>query len=151
MRFHMLLKPKLYLVVAFLIIFALLAGACAERDTVPGLENTTWILEHYGESGNLQVVLAGSEITVIFDSDQGQVRGSAGCNQYFGDYHISNDRLSILEIAYTEMACLEPEGVMEQEQRYLTVFQAAESYQIQDERLQIDCGEQVLIFVAEQE
>jgi len=147
----MLPKPKLCLVITFLVMLILLAGACAERDTVPSLEDTTWILESYGEPGNFQVVLVGSEITAIFDSDQGQVHGAAGCNQYFGDYHISDDKLSILEIAYTEMYCLEPEGVMEQEQQYLTAFQAAESYQIEDERLQIDCGEQVLIFVAKQE
>jgi heat shock protein HslJ len=41
---------------------------------------------------------------------------------------------------------MEPEGVMEQEQEYLTVLQLAESYEIDGDELRINCGSQVLIF-----
>ena len=113
-----------------------------------GLENTTWVLESYGELGNLQAVLQGTEITAVFDSIEGQVSGSAGCNTYFADYTIDNNNLSILQIAYTEMYCLEPEGVMEQEQQYLEALQAAESFEIENGRLQINCGAQLLVYSA---
>ena len=107
---------------------SLILVACAP----PALENlvdpedTKWVLESYGKRGNLQAVLEGSEITAIFDSAEGQVHGFAGCNTYFGNYHITNNKLSIYEISYTEMYCLEPEGVMEQEEQYLKALRAAE-------------------------
>jgi heat shock protein HslJ len=44
---------------------------------------------------------------------------------------------------------MEPEGVMDQEQQYLEILQAAESYSIEDGELQINCGNQVLIYTAE--
>ena len=75
--------------------------------------------------------------------------GSAGCNSYFGEYEVTTNRLSIPgPIAATEMACLEPEGVMEQETLYLAILKSADSYQIQGNELSIDCGDQVLIYTS---
>jgi len=150
-----LLKSQLYLVLLMAVIVSLLIVGCAEtsstNDTeVNWIEDIDWILESYGEQGNLQSPIAGTQITATFDSAEGQVRGSAGCNSYFGDYQI-NDKLSIPVLANTEMYCLEPEGVMEQEYQYLRTLQSAESYQIQDGKLQINCGEQALIYTAQEE
>jgi hypothetical protein len=39
---------------------------------------------------------------------------------------------------------------MEQELQYLKALQAAESYQIQDEKLEINCGAQILVFAAQE-
>ena len=110
------------------------------------LEDIMWILESYGEQGDLQAVLEGTEITAIFDSAEGQISGSAGANNYSGAYQISKNKLSIQEIAHTEMYRLDPEGVMEQEDYYLKTLQAAESYEISVGKLQITSGNQVLIF-----
>ena len=41
------------------------------------------------------------------------------------------------QLASTLMACLEPEGVMDQEQRFLEIMSAAESIRVSGERLQI--------------
>jgi len=116
-----------------------------------GLEDITWILESYGEQGDLQAVLEGTEITAIFDSTEGQIHGSAGANNYFGSYQISKNKLSIQEIAHTEMYRLDPEGIMEQEDYYLKTLQDAESYEISVGTLQITSGNQVLIFRSSEE
>ena len=145
----MVLSLRLYLLILMLGVLALSAAACAETAPTDGLEDTRWILESYGERGNLQPIIEGTEITVVFNSAESQVRGSAGCNSYFGDYEISNNKLSIPVIANTEMYCLEPEGVMDQEYQYLKVLRAAESYQIQDNKLQINCGGQILLYTVE--
>lgn len=121
-------------------------GNGGEQPSVDMLENTTWILQSYGEPENLTVALEGTEITAFFDSAEDQVNGSAGCNSYFGGYIIDNSELSILQLANTEMACLDPEGVMDQEQKYLEILQAAESYSTEDGELRINCGDQILIF-----
>ncbi len=115
------------------------------------LEDITWVLESYGEPESLQTVLAGTEITALFDSGEGQISGSTGANNYFGGYQISKNALSIQEIAHTEMYRLDPEGVMEQETQYLTTLQSAENYEIEDGKLQITSGNQVLIFRASED
>ncbi len=143
------MKFKLTLVCA-VVTLSLSLFACAEvaKDTVT-IENTTWLLESYGEKGNLQTVLEGTEITATFNSQGSQIEGSGGCNTYFGEYQASKNGLSISDLASTEMACPDPEGVLEQEQQYLSALQAAEGYTIEDGELRISSsGERVLIFRA---
>ena len=114
------------------------------------IENTDWVLQSYGEFGNLKNVLTDTEITAEFVSSEGTVEGSAGCNSYSGSYEVKNSQLSIPgPIAATEMYCMEPEGVMEQERQYLEILQAAESYSVEDGELQINCGGQVLVYTTE--
>ncbi len=116
-----------------------------------GLEDITWILESYGEPESLQTVLEGTEITAIFDSAEGQVTGSAGCNTYFARYEVEDSKLSIFEMAWTEIGCVSPEGIMDQETQYLSTLQSAESYEVENGKLQITSGNQVLIFRASEE
>jgi heat shock protein HslJ len=127
-----------------LVVASVCLTACRVR-----LDRTLWVLHAYGEPGNEKPVLEGTEITAVFDAAAGQVSGSSGCNNYFGDYEASGVRLSISNLSWTEMACAEP--VMSQEQQYLTALQAAESYQLRYGRLQISCsGGQVLRFAVRQ-
>jgi len=111
------------------------------------LEDTKWILQSYGEPGSLKDVIADTEVTAEFVSSEGTVKGSAGCNSYFGSYEVDGSQLSIPgPIGATEMYCMEPEGVMDQEQEYLATLQLAESYEIDGDELRIHCDTQVLIF-----
>ena len=121
--------------------------ACSSGPGEAMLEDVAWVLESYGEPGNLKAVIADTEITAEFVSAEETVKGSAGCNSYFGSYELKGSQLSIPgPIAATEMYCMEPEGVMDQEQEYLAVLQLAESYEIDGDELHIDYGSQVLIF-----
>ena len=114
------------------------------------IEDTDWVLQSYGDLGNLEDVLTDTEITAEFVSSEGTVEGSAGCNSYSGSYEVKDSQLSIPgPIAATEMYCMEPEGVMEQERQYLEILQAAESYSVEDGELQINCGGQVLVYTTE--
>ncbi len=136
----------LVLVTGGLVGCTLSTAATGSLEDITWIEDITWMLESYGEPENLQAVLEGTEITAIFDSAEGQVTGSAGCNSYFADYEASGSELSILELAWTEMGCPEPQGILEQETQYLQALQAAESYKIEDGKLQITSGNQVLIY-----
>jgi len=108
------------------------------------LEDTKWILQSYGEPENLKDVLEDTEITATFNKEEGQVTGSAGCNSYFGSYEAEDANLSIPgPIGATEMSCGEQKDTQERE--YLSILQAAESYEIEDGKLTINCGNQVLI------
>ena len=111
-------------------------------------ENTLWVLQSLGQSGNLKplVKLNNAEVNALFDSAKGQVGGSGGVNRYTGNYELKGNKLSIPgPLAATAMAG--PQPLMDQEREYLKLLQNASTYQITDGQLQIDCGEQVLIFV----
>lgn len=130
-----------------LLIVVLVLIACSIGTGEAMLEDIRWVLESYGAHGNLKAVIADTEITTEFVSDEETVKGSAGCNSYFGSYELKGSQLSIPgPIGVTEMYCMEPKGVMDQEQEYLAVLQLAESCEINGDELQINCGSQVLIF-----
>lgn len=142
------MKLKLILLCAVVALSPCLFACTKVAEDTIAIENTTWLLESYGEKGNLQTVLEGTEITATFESAEDRVKGSAGCNSYFGDYQINDNELSIPMMAHTEMYCLEPEGVMEQETQYLSLLSAAESYEVSEGKLRITAGSQVLVFNA---
>lgn len=140
--------------VKFISISAIIAvliaiGACSSPQGTNGLENKKWKLESYGQEASPQEVLYGTEITVTFEGGKDQVHGSSGVNTYSGSYRINGNRLSIQELTWTEMYRNDPTGVMEQESEYLKLFEAAESFIIQDNKLKITAGEQVLIYYEE--
>ena len=109
------------------------------------LEGKRWVLESYGDADNLTKVIDGTEVTAEFA--KGQVNGSAGCNNYFGSYEVSGKNLTFGPVASTEMYCMDPEGVMDQEYAYLQALGKAETYEIKGGKLLITCtGDQALTF-----
>ncbi len=140
-------RTSIFFGVILLTVLTFTFGACARPGPAP-LEDTAWILKSYGQPGNLLTVLAGTEITATFDGAEKRVNGSAGCNSYSGDYQLSDNTLTFLMISHTEMYCMEPEGVMEQETQYLKTLNTAESYQVKDGTLQVNSGNEILIYTA---
>ncbi len=112
------------------VLLALAACAGLGGSTGDPLEGTSWRLTTLAGSG----LIAGTEITATFE--EGQVHGAA-CNSYGGKYQVSGDRLTISEVFATEMACLDPQGVMEQETLYLRLLTGARSFQLTGGRLSI--------------
>jgi len=135
-------RPLMTLAVIAVLIIVL---AACDGSGVNALRDTAWELE----SLTGDAVLPGTTITLKFSGDQ--VSGSAGCNQYGGSYQAGENSLSIGDVFSTEMGCLEPEGILEQETAYLTALSTAATYQITADQLEIfdKAGAQVLVFVAQ--
>jgi heat shock protein HslJ len=149
------MKIKLRIIGIWAIIAALLAVygcTTAEPPDIQDevtLENTKWLLQSYGEPGYLDEILADTEITLELISAEGTIKGSAGCNSYFGGYELKGAQLLIPgPIAVTEMYCMDPEGIMDQEQEYLSLLQLTTNYDIEGNHLQINCGNQILIYTS---
>jgi heat shock protein HslJ len=104
------------------------------------LEENKWPLKSYGEQNNPEQVLKGTEITATFDSGEGEISGSSGCNTYFASYEVNGNNLSISNLAWTERACISPAGVMEQEREFLSLLADAESFQVDNTSLTITCS-----------
>ena len=128
-------KLAVFLCLLFIVLTAVACGA-------PGsaLERNWWSLDSYGEQNEPEHMLDGTMITMKFDQAKGEVSGSGGCNTYFASYEIDGSSLSISNLAWTEMACLSPSGVMEQEQEFLSLLADAGSFKIDDDSLTITCS-----------
>jgi hypothetical protein len=87
----------------------------------------------------------GTEITISLGGDR--LRGSAGCNSYEGAYAQDGSTLTMESMAVTEMACLSPEGVMEQEARYLGLLKDVSAYHVYGGQLWLEMGDgRALVF-----
>ena len=101
------------------------------------LTGTLWQLTHYNNGrGGFTTVLHDSETTAEF-SDDGQMTGLAGCNNYFGGYQVDGDSISIGPLASTQMMCAEPEGIMEQESAYLAAVQRAATFEVNGTQMEM--------------
>jgi heat shock protein HslJ len=98
-------------------------------------------------AGAVTGLIEGSTITMDFDA-MGQVRGQAGCNSYSAYYQASGNALSVNLPTSTNMYCESPEGVMQQEQQFLTALQSAETFQITGDQIQIRSAGDTLAIMA---
>jgi heat shock protein HslJ len=120
---------------AILILFVTLAGTCllagcASTTPPADLTDSPWILVAYEDGGNGLVPVSPSiSATLQFRTD-GQLEGNAGCNDYFGSYRVEGGLLSIGQVGSTEKYCLSAEGIMEFEQRYLSLLKETTRYNI---------------------
>ena len=126
------------------IIFVLLVtGGCG---LIPGgagndLRGTSWTLESYGGKS----LLDKSRMTATFES--GEISGSASCNHYFGSYQAKGNQITINGLGWTEMACMDPEGIMEQESTIMSMLSKAVNYSIEGGKLQFQIeGGEMLVF-----
>jgi hypothetical protein len=99
------------------------------------LIGTPWQLTGYDDgAGGFVSLLAGTTITVGFNED-GQVAGSAGCNSYSGSYELNGAELTLGAISNTEMACVGPAGIMEQEVAFLSALRSVTRHQLEGNSL----------------
>ncbi len=117
-----------------LLISLLIWNACTIKNQAVSedpLDKTSWELFAFRKSSPIE----GTNFTARFEA--GEVNGNGGCNQYGGRYEIEGNRITISELYSTEMACLEPDGLMEQEAYLLEFFGSAQTYSIEADRLSI--------------
>ncbi len=123
-----------------------------QKPNLP-LTGTDWVLEGYSTGGDaVSSVIAGTTITATFSPD-GNITGNAGCNHYGGQYLLNGTNLSVSSLFSTLMYCEKPEGVMEQEARYLGLLENVISYKVEGDRLVLldAAGTDLLFFVQAEE
>ncbi|MEZ4668445.1 MAG: META domain-containing protein [Anaerolineae bacterium] len=140
------MKYKLMLS-AMLLAVGMVLPAMAQDSTgssLGGLKGN-WILVSYGAPDAQTSVLETTTITAEF-SEEG-IRGSAGCNTYFGTFKYDNTTLAMSPLASTRKAC--DEAGMEQETAFLAALQAASSYQLTGGQLLINYEGGILTFAVD--
>jgi len=113
------------------------------------LDNGEWILKTMGDQNNPQNVLDGTQITLALikneDGSGFSLRGSAGCNSYFGSFDMTDDGITVGPIASTEMWCGN-EDVMGQEFQFLQALGNVQGYRINGDSLELSYDGGVLMF-----
>lgn len=122
---------KNLLIVLFFITLFLSSCGILPINNNGSLNETAWTLVSY----NGTALLSDSAMTAFFED--GDVNGSSSCNHYFGSYKIKGDQIQIEGLGWTEMACMNPEGIMLQEQQLMSMFSESASFTIQGQVLQI--------------
>lgn len=115
------MKTKLTLALLLLLCVFPVAVRASEAD----ITETGWqVTAICDDGGTLRNLIPGTEITASF-SEEGKIWGTAGCNRYSGDCALSapEGKMTIKSVASTRMYCADPDGVMEQEARYLSALQ----------------------------
>jgi heat shock protein HslJ len=108
------------------------------------LDGSAWELYSLGGDD----LIAGRSITLSFFGEE--IRGNAGCNTYFGGYVLNRvGGFQATDIGLTAMACLTPEGVMQQETIYVqTLGSVVKAERLGNQlKLQDATGQDVLVFV----
>jgi len=93
--------------------------------------------------GGVASLVEGTVVTAEFGTD-GRVAGSGGCNQFSGGYTLEGDGLAIGPVASTRKACLEPEGVGQQESAYLAALALVATWSFREDRLQLRAADGAL-------
>lgn len=123
------------------------------KDSLLALEKVTWVVESFTTIAGPRPIIDGSNISLSVDMQNMQVSGFGGCNSYNADLVLDekNSNISISNIVSTEMACIEPEDVMQQEQSYFATLSQVQFYSFDQATLtMVVGGDSGLHFVAKQ-
>lgn len=126
------MKKTLQTTISLSFILGSLAMA-ADTDTTSELESRHWQLVQYLNTAGETETLSDASLIDIRMSG-GEFNGTAGCNNYFGNYQTEGEKLSFTgPIGTTMKNC--PEPVMEREYAYLTQMSQVHSYHIDNDTL----------------
>ena len=126
-----------------LFLFTLFLTSCGVLpiNTGDNLSGSAWIMVSYDGT----TLLPDTAMTASFED--GRISGSASCNHYFGSYKLKGDQIQIDGLGWTEMACMDPEGIMEQEQQVMRYLSKAATFSIHGQDMQIITGSgEILVF-----
>jgi heat shock protein HslJ len=114
--------------------------------TSQDLAGSAWDVVSFNNGREAVVgLLPGTEISANFGG-QGELTGTAGCNQYSASYSVDGSAIEIGPAATTFKFCAEPPGVMEQEAEYLAALASAATYRIEGDILEMrTAGDQIAI------
>lgn len=111
---------------------------------ISGIVGVTWKMVSFNTIAGPQPLNEGSEITLFFslDSFNPNFGGNAGCNDYGGifEFDQADTSISIGSINQTLRLCDQPEGLMDQEQLFLSALGNVQSYNQNGTNLQLVIG-----------
>jgi heat shock protein HslJ len=128
-----------------LLIIAVLLASCktaspAQPQSETGvLQDAYWMLLSL-EGEDLQSPNNTRTAYIRFEEKDNDVNGFSGCNNFFGKYEITNNKLKLSKIGSTRMMC----PVIEQETKLLRLLKQVDVYTISGDILTLYAGNQAV-------
>lgn len=113
-----------------LLVFALVFTSCDETKRVIDVAGNVQLSGDYTVTNVEGTSMSATKPTITFAALSSRVSGNAGCNNYFGDYTITNNTLTLGELAATKKMC--GEDAMQVEDMFLETMNKVGGYRIQD-------------------
>ncbi len=114
------------------------------------LSGTAWTVTSYNDGTGTQVAaLDEPDATVSFGTD-GKVAGMAGCNTFDGAFTSGGGTLKLGPLAATKNVCAAPEGLMAQETKVLANLEAAATFNITADELQLTSAAGAVVLILTQ-
>lgn len=139
------MKKRDRLILFSLLLVSLLLSACAGVGN--SLDGTSWNLNKYrDEDGKLVSIKTNTVVTALFQANK--VTGIAGCNNYNSSYEATGNRLTFSPPATTRKLCVDPLGIMKQENAYLAALDEVQTFRQRGNSLEMrdSDGETLLEF-----
>lgn len=125
--------------VRFALVLAASLGALGACDGEAALEDRDWTLVALGgEPVSATAHRPAPNLRLV--SDDGQMRGFAGCNRMFGDYTLEGTRLEFGPVGATRMACSDAPS----EPAFMAALAATKAYELAGSVLLFKDGATVL-------
>ena len=98
------------------------------------LTGTQWVADTIISGGAASTMVPNAPVTLFIDAAASQATGSTGCNEYTASVEPGRTQLTFGQMAVTERGCV-GEGIMDQEQFVLAIFQGELQVTIEGDRL----------------
>jgi heat shock protein HslJ len=119
----------------------LAVSSCAVKSP---LEDYEWVLTAYNVGTQNKILVAGTELTAVFNSTDKIVRGSGGSNTYTADFVVNGLGLTLSNFRYTEMSGGPAKDTQEQE--FFSILSKTERFELDHGNLFIFSGMNRLTF-----
>lgn len=135
-------KKKLLLIAVVIFPIMLFVINCSSSTYKYDLDirNKYWKLVEL-EGDTVIVTEDQREPHIIFKLSEENVKGSGGCNNFFGTYKISGDSVQIGPLGITRKFC---DSMMDQEAKFMRVLEEADKFKIFGETLEMMSGKIVI-------
>ena len=125
------------------LVFAATQTEIAGKRPLSVLDGTEWFLHFINNTPIIPGTLMDARFQIAEDGDSGQISGSAGCNTY---YALFGQDLGMETALTSSTTCFKPDGIMTQEDNYLSALSRSYGYWLTGDQLVINTGRGALTF-----
>jgi heat shock protein HslJ len=119
------------------LIFAATQTHAAGKRPLTDLDGTHWFLHYINDSPILPGTLIDARFTINPDGRAGRIAGDAGCNTYNAGF---TQEIGVETSLSSSTLCFTPDGVMDQENAYLSALGRSYGYWLTGNQLVINTG-----------
>ena len=119
------------------LVFAATQTQVAGKRPLSDLDGTKWYLHFINDSPVIPGTIIDAHFTINPDSAAGRIAGSAGCNAYNAAF---TQEIGVQTSLSSSSICFTPDGVMDQENNYLSALNRAYGYWLTNNQLVINTG-----------